>query len=250
MAKLNQVIAIQTGLKSESYAELTKINKAVQRSELFNGFVKNYRRMDDEGEDLPGEQKHVQMTSQDVIRSVKETISLFWATEARKEWSNTIAKADVVVDGSTVLSDVPVTYLLFLEKQLNDMRKLIDNFPVLDPNEDWQQDVNSGLFKSSPVLTHRTKKVQRPLVLYDATPEHPAQTQIISEDVLVGHWETIKHSGSLPRPVKQQMLQRADKLIRAVKEAREAANSIEEAAIPSTLSESLLNYLFAESGQS
>jgi hypothetical protein len=37
-------------------------------------------------------------------------------------------------------------------------------------------------------------------VLYDATEHHPAQTQLISEDVIVGWWETVKHSGAIPRP--------------------------------------------------
>ena len=55
----------------------------------------------------------------------------------------------------------------------------------LDPGSDWSVDPGTGLYKTDNTLTQRTKKVQRPITLYEATKEHPAQTQLITEDVIV-----------------------------------------------------------------
>ncbi len=41
MSKLNQIIAIEKGIKSRVYAGLTDLNKIVQKGELFNGFQKS-----------------------------------------------------------------------------------------------------------------------------------------------------------------------------------------------------------------
>jgi hypothetical protein len=76
-----------------------------------------------------------------------------------------------------------------------------------------------------PPRLNRTKKVQKPIVLYDATKEHPAQTQLITEDVVVGYWDTVKHSGALPAPRKKELMSRIEKLSQALKFAREKANA-------------------------
>ena len=83
----------------------------------------------------------------------------------------------------------------------------------------------------------------RPLVLYDATKEHPAQTQLVTEDIVAGYWNTVKYSGAMPAPQKVAMAERVEKLLRAVKEAREAANIIEEVPVPA-VSEFILRYVF------
>jgi len=49
-----------------------------------------------------------------------------------------------------LLADVPVTYLLFLEKQLTDLRTFVDKLPVLDPSVVWLQDPSSGDWRSEP----------------------------------------------------------------------------------------------------
>jgi hypothetical protein len=107
------------------------------------------------------------------------------------------------------------------------LHTFIDKIPTLDEADDWARDENSGLFKTAPIATQRTKKVQRPVVLYEATKEHPAQTSMITEDVVVGYWDTVKHSGALPGPRKQLLLERIENLSKAVKFAREQANVVE-----------------------
>jgi hypothetical protein len=162
---------------------------------------------------------------------------------ATKDYANCHASADVVLDGQVLIQNAPATYLLFLEKQLSDLHTFVDKMPTLDETDDWTRDENSTLFKTAAIPTQRTKKVQKPLVLYPATAEHPAQTQMITEDVVVGYWDTIKQSGALPVPRKQVLLERIEKLSQAVKFAREQANSVE--AEPQKVGGTIFTYLLS-----
>ncbi len=227
MPKLNQTIAIEKGVKSRVYGEITDMHKASQKAELFNGFVKTYRRKDEDGEDYPPERKKVQENAGNLLARIAELMTEYFDITATKDWANCHAVADVEVDGQVLLKDAPVTYLLFLEKQITDLHTFVDKLPELDEADDWLKDENSGLYKTAPTPTHRTKKVQKPIVLYEATKEHPAQTQMITEDVIVGFWDTVKHSGALPAPRKKLLLERIEQFSKAIKYAREKANSAE-----------------------
>lgn len=244
MAKLNQIIAIEKGVKSRAYSEIGELHKANQKAELFNGFSKQYQKKDEAGEDLPAERKKVQLNVIDTLMRLARISGDLFEVTARKDWTNSIAVSDVKIGEITILSKVPVTYLLFMEKQLTDLRTFIDNLPVLDEAERWTKD-SSGVYKSEQVTTHRTKKVQKPIVLYDATDKHPAQTQLIVEDIIAGHWVQEKHSGAIPAPEKQKLAEKVDSVLLAVKEAREAANNVDEVASPD-IGTAIFNYLFKE----
>ena len=72
-----------------------------------------------------------------------------------------------------------------------DVKAFITKLPVPDPAEKWHYDSGQDCLATDPTQTARIKKVQKPIVLYDATEHHPAQTQLITEDVLVGDWTQI-----------------------------------------------------------
>lgn len=242
MAKLNQIIAVEKGIKSRVYSEVGELDKAAQKPELFNGLVRTYEKKFEDDEELPGENKMVHYEVGNVLRLVRQLSTELFDITARKDWSNCEAKADVAVEGKVILTQVPVTYLLFLEKQLTDLRTLFGRLPTLDEGEAWTKDGSSGLYVTAPTTTHRTKKVQRPLVLYQATVEHPAQTQVITEDVLAGYWKQTKQSGAMPRVDRVKLVDRIEKLLQAVKAAREAANGIDEVKTPS-VGGPVFNYL-------
>jgi hypothetical protein len=90
-------------------------------------------------------------------------------------------------------------------------------------------------------VTNITKKVPNVLVLYEATPEHPAQVQAFNEDVRVGTRTTMLQSGMVSFQDKAKILNRIDKLLRAVKEARQRANDVDIAAIK--VAEAIFNYI-------
>ena len=245
MAKLNQIIAIEKGIKTRTYSEFTDLNKMAQKSELFNGFVKTYLPKEEDSETFPSENKRVQITASEALGKMSKMLSEVIHITARKDYSNCHAVADVTIDEKVVIANAPVSYLLFLEKQINDIRTFISNLPVLDSTEEWKIDENSGLFKTEQTQTHRTKKTVRPIVMYDATPEHPAQTQLINEDVIVGYWNQVKHSGGIPAPEKEEILARVEKFSDAIKQAREAANGIDEVISPDAGS-AMFNYILGE----
>src|SRR5258708_21846559 len=120
-AKLNQIIAIEKGTKSRSLQELTEAHHALQKPALLSGISRTYRPKDEEGEQLPSEATKVQIKSEEIIRKTSETLTKLFDVVATKDWANCQAKANVIVEGQKLLSDVPATYLLFLEKQLVDL---------------------------------------------------------------------------------------------------------------------------------
>lgn len=247
MAKLNQIIAIEKGIKSRVYGAITEIDKLAQKPDLFNGFVKSFQSKGEDGEKLPPESKRAQCLASDMLRAVERHTTELMQITARKDWTNCVAKASVKIGEDVILADVPVSYLLFLEKQLTDLHTLVARMPILDSGDDWKLDTVTGLHKTDPVQTHRTKKTQKPIVLYPATDKHPAQTQLVTEDELSGYWSATKFSGAMPRPDKLALQERIEKLLQAVKQAREAANGHDEVASPQ-VGNAIFEYLLPKEG--
>lgn len=241
--KLNQVIAIEKGTKSRSLQELTEAHHVLQKPPLLAGISRTYRPKDEEGEQFPPESTKVQVKAEEIIRQTTEALTKLFDVVATKDWANCKAKADVVVDGKTLLSQVPATYLLFLEKQLVDLHTFIKKLPVLDASESWIFDPSADCWATEPVQTLKTKKVPRNHVKAEATEKHPAQVEVYYEDVVVGTWRTIKFSGALPAKRINELLARVEKLQEAVKFAREEANGIEVE--EQKVGEKVLKYLFS-----
>lgn len=244
MAKLNQIVAVVSGKKTRNEKEFGDLNKLLQKHELFSGFNRTYEPLEQGGESLPPESKVAVKSVQEISSDAQAILVDTMDAVATQEKGNCGAKSDVLVDGDVVLSDVPIAVLLYLEKQLNDLHTFVGNFPTLDPAEQWKVDTNTGSYITDAVKAHRTKKIARPIVLYDATPEHPAQTQMIQEDVLAGYWTTIKNSTAIPASEKRAMLSRIGKLQEAVKVAREEANGID--VINFQIASPVLNYIFGK----
>jgi hypothetical protein len=241
--KLNQVIAIEKGTKSRSLQDLTEAHHNLQKTTLLAGISRTYRPKDEEDEQFPPESTRVQIRAEDMIRSTSETLTKLFDVVATKDWANCDAKADVVVDGKVLLSQVPATYLLFLEKQLVDLYTFVKKLPVLDASESWTFDLSADSWATEPVSTLKTKKVPRNHVKAEATEKHPAQVEVYYEDIVVGTWRTIKFSGALPARRVNELLDRVEKLQEAVKFAREEANNrdVTEQKIGATV----FHYLFS-----
>lgn len=242
MAKLNQIIAVCAGKKSHAASAITALYHTAQKEPLFCGLSKSYRPKDEEGERLPGESQKVQATVGGLIAEFRNTLSELWDVVATQEASNTTAKADIVVDGVTVLSGVPVTTLLFIEKQLTDVKTFVEKLPVLSASEDWTFNAESDCYATKMRETTRTKKVPRNHIKYEATKEHPAQVEMYTEDILVGYWQTTSFSGAIPATEKNGILARLRLLSDAVKAAREAANGAE--ATDTRIGRSLFDFVF------
>jgi hypothetical protein len=166
------------------------------------------------------------LVGEEALESMAEIWNEFVDWTATKDYGNTEAKADVVVDGVTLVPGAPVPFILFLEKQVTDFRTAIEKMPTLSEAEDWVYDEALGYYRTrEPVRSHKTKTTKKAIVLYDATKEHPAQTQLIDDVKTVGYWTGHKFSGALSAPRKKMLLKRTNDLLAALKIAREEANS-------------------------
>lgn len=245
MTKLNQIIAIEKGVKNKATRVETDLYHSLEKKQLFSGLARTYTPRDEEdGDQLPSESVFVQVKSEKVIEQLSEAITRVMDVTATKDWANTLTRADVKVDGRVVVPDVPVTTLMFLEKELEKLAAFVGRIPVLDPTLTWHYDTARGVYASEPVRTVRTKKVPRNHVLYEATTEHPAQVQMFTEDVIVGTWEKVEFSGALPADRVAAISSRIDKLRTAVKFAREEANGIDVNDV--LIGENVLDYLFSD----
>ena len=242
MTKLNQIVAVVNGVKTKTARTLTEVYQNLKKDQLFDGISRTYQPVDEDGETQPSEQKLVQATTNDSITIVKEALTNMFDVIYTQDVANGQAAANVVVDDKVLATKVPITYLLFLEKQLTDIHTFVNSLPVLDPAYEWTFDENRGAYATKPMSTNKTKKVFRNHVKSEATKEHPAQVEVYSEDVKIGEWATVKFSGAMPAMDKKKMLERVNKLSNAVKMAREEANSIE--IVNKAIAEALLEYIF------
>lgn len=243
MALLNQVIALVKGEKPRAENAFTKSYRDSQKTEPMTGISRTYRPKDEDGDQYPAEGNKVQVNADSLLTDVTSALSRLFDLTATLETGNTVAKADVVVDGQIILHDVPVTYLLFLEKKLVDLNTFVRTLPTLDPSVEWSYDEATATFRASAVETFKMKKIPKNHVKAEATDKHPAQVELFYEDVLVGYWTTTRFSGALEATRVRTLIDRVQKLQDAVKAARELANSREVPDV--TVSDKIFGYLFS-----
>ncbi len=249
IVRLNQIIAVRQGVKNDTHQALTKRYRLLDNKALLSGHSRTYTPHNDEDFVYPSETAKVQVSVEAQLAAIATDMTRLFDVTASLDWSNQKAVADVVlIDGGqpvTLLANVPVTYLLFLEKELVKLEALIRKLPVLDPTEQWEFDPASATFRSLPVGTVRTKKVRRNHVLAPATDRHPAQVESYTEDEPIGKWSTVKFSGCIPATRVNVLLDRVTALQAAVKFAREQANMA--AADDPRPGRIVFEYLFARS---
>jgi hypothetical protein len=244
MPKLCQIIAIEDGTRKNDYADLTKSHHTLQKTDLFSGHIATYAPLtEDPALKQPDQRKAIQQNAPEIVRLTQVALAEMWNVVATKDIGNCSAKADIVVDDAKLAAGVPVTNLLFLEKQLGDLRTFVSKLPVLDPSKEWEYDANKGTYVSKyPEQRIKTRKVHKSLVKIPPGPHTPGDAEIITVDEPEGTWTQIDMSTAYPRDVIRQMLDRISKLQAAVKSAREEANSI--MVEKSSFAESLLSYIF------
>jgi hypothetical protein len=225
--KLHQILAVAQGTKQRAQQAFTTFYHKVQKPEPFAGINRVYQPKDDEGEQLPSEYNRVQSDAKVLLQEVITQLAPMYNIVGDIDRTNMVAAASVIIDGKVILADAPVATLLWLEKQLADLRTVLAQLPTLDPQYTWSYDGARGQWTSPTLETTRSKKVLRNHVKAPATEKHPAQVDVYGEDVIVGKWSTQKLSGAM-QPTEVRALQdRLEKLRDAVKDARERANTVE-----------------------
>lgn len=243
MTKLNQIVAVEKGVKTAAQRALTDAYNAIQVDGPMTGLSRTYQPRTDDGETLPAESTKVQYTVADKLDEARSALVRLFDVTATKDYANASTAADVVIDGETLIADAPVPFLLFLEKWLTDMRTFVSKLPVLDPSIVWDEDEVSNLYRSRPVVTTRTRKTPKAHVLYQATDKHPAQVESFNVDEVIGDYTTVRFSGAITKTRRDELVARVDTLLRAVKFAREEANAAEVS--DETVGKDVFDFLFA-----
>jgi hypothetical protein len=240
--KLSQVLASEKLLKTNGYPRITQIYKTFQKASLFDGHSKTYRPKDEGDETLPPEKRVVQEHAADLLKEVVAYMVKLTDHEAAKDYANCSAKADVVLGGEVLISQAPATLLLFLEKQLRDLRAEVSKMPTLDAGQDWSYDDAIRMYKTPLVQNHKTKKIPTVIKKFDPTEHQPGQAEIFHEDRVVGYWETVNLSSAISASTQHLYLERIDALTEAVKHARSQVN--ETPAPEVTIGKKFFDYVF------
>lgn len=240
---LGQVVAIEKDVRKATMRQLTDAHHALQKPAMLEGLTREYQPRFEDGEQLPAERQRVQVTVKEMIDATRDALVRMLDSTAARDYTNASgsAVADVKVDGEVLIAKAPVPYLLYMEKQLTDLETFARKLPTHDPATDWTLESPRGVWKATPVQTSRTVQVPRANVIVPATPEHPAQVQGYTENVISGIWTLIKKTGAVPIAEQAALIDRIQKLQRAVHVAREEANRAE--AIEPQIGARVMEYL-------
>jgi len=245
VVRINQLIALERGRQDRVTAQLARHELSLRNPARLLGQTRRYERVVDDSPELPTDTTTVQVRVTDELENLKGALVGLFDVTATKARANCDARVDVTLEGQDepILMDVPVSYLLFLENQLAELRKLVRELPVLDPAERWTWDEASNAWVTAETVTLKPQKVLKSMITAPATDKFPAQVHVYSEDVPVGRWHTTKFSGALEATRVRELTDRIEKLLEAVKRAREEANSREVSWVES--GGPLLDYILA-----
>lgn len=240
---LGQVVAIESDVRKAAKRKLTDAYHGLDKPAMLEGITGEYTSAVDGGEELPGEELRVQATVEEMIAATRETlIAMFDATAAR-DFTNCAgtAHADIVVGENVLVPKAPVPYILWLDRQLDDLAAFVHRIPTHSPATLWELAEDRGVYKSLPVKTARQVPQHKVITLAEATAHHQAQAQLVAESVTVGTWTRIKFTGGVPVARREDMLRRIATLRVALHAAREQANRV--VAVEPVIGARVLSYL-------
>lgn len=153
----------------------------------------------------------------------------YWDVMFQKEATNQLAKADIVVDGVVVLKDMPVTFLLCMENRLKDLRPVFENIPTLAPGVAWTLDPSYGkhVYRAPITIDVKTREEVTYPHIFEPTDKQPGQYVTAKAQTNIGKYSTNEWSGLISSAEKARLLENFDKIIGAVKQARQRANNID-----------------------
>ena len=250
MGKLHEILAAEStvakawdALKEDTAGKF----KADKISQYFIGFVKSLK-MNEESlanQAIQDAAKTEKMLATNVLDTLDFALDRYAALEdiqVQKNMTNARATADVEVDGTKVLVNMPIDQLLGLESRLGTIRSLITAMPTLDASVNWTWDEQKGCWVSPASNTTKTERQITWFTASPATDKHPAQLKESTKDEVVGLFTEVKYSGCVTAVQKAEAILKIDKLIVAIKQARQRANDTDvvDAKIGKTLKDFIL----------
>ena len=231
MARIHEIVAVERQAQSVAAKLLQESVKTLGKDSLFRGATRTLRHASEDDRHFDTEEHHeLETTVGEVIDYTRESWANWVDLVYRKDLANGEAAADLVVDGNTIAENVPATTLLGLEAKLADFRKVFDAIPTLPAGTNWIPDEQSGegVWRSqNPEVTLKEVKIDEFQSIAAATEHHPEQVAKVQRKKTIGKYETNHKCGMMTSLEKAQQLQRLDKMLAAVKQARSRANGQE-----------------------
>jgi len=233
-AALHEILAVDASTKGEFEKIIAEAaNTFSKKADHFQGHHRKLKMKDAEREteELAGEtHKEMVTTVSQKLKYMSKACVKYFDVLLQKESTNQTAKADLIVDGETLVENAPATWLLGMEDRLKKVRSVLDDIPTLQPGVKWEADPTRGndIWRSAfPETKEKTEQTIKPFVLYEATKDHPAQVDKLVEHVVVGLFSIDRWSGAFSPAQKSAIMERVDKLIRGCMKARQRANKAE-----------------------
>lgn len=245
MAKLHELLSVEGDLEGIYKKILDETAQTfTKKVDRFFGAVRTMEWFEEGNPPVPAEHQALTTTVKDKLDYQKNAVIRYFDALLQKERTNQDARADIIIDGVPIASDLPATFLLGLESRLKRVREIYDKIPTLPPNIKWEKDETKGddiYSRVHPEEQLKTEKIFKVQVLYDATKEHPAQVEKIPETKNVGVYKKEVWTGLLSPADKLALLGKIDRLIQAVKKARQRANTTE--VVKLTIGKELFGYI-------
>lgn len=255
MGKLFEILAVEGDAQGRAVKLVTETTQVFKNKEnLFKGRKRtlNLFGKDPTKEDelTAVEQKDstvtkVESTVPDSLNYLGCILGNYWDVMYQKEATNQLAKADIEVDGLILMSKVPVTFLLCMENRLKDLRPVLEAIPTLAPGIMWRVDKDyqlSYVYRTPDMYDVKTKEDTEYRIVAQPTDKHPAQVVPVKAQFNVGRYTTIDWSGLISPAEKARLLEHFDKVLMAVKQARQRANNVD--AISYKVGDKLVGALF------
>lgn len=227
---LGEIVAVEKAARQSANKSTAGLFQAIQKPQLVTGFSQVYIPdvLDPEGRNAkPPKGDKLQVRSEEALKELARLLTPAWDMTAAKDYANCHAVADVIVEGveEPLLRDVPVTYLLSLEHQLDEVIGFFRALQVNDPAKDWDWRAEDLEFRTSePEVRLSVEKGQKALVLLPPTQYQAGQAIPVPDDHREGKWEITYFSGAVSRERKTALIERGEAAKAAVKQARERAN--------------------------
>jgi hypothetical protein len=243
---LHEILAVENDKENASKIILDEaVVTFTKKQDHFIGRLSTYQPFDESALDADESSKELDTTVYEKLDYAFISVVNSIDVTATKESANQLASSDVVLDGEVFFTALPATTLLTLETRLKRLFEVFKHIPTLAPGRKWERDGNKGKHiwvDSEPEAKFRTQRTTKHKILVEATEHHPAQVDKWQEDDRIGKYITTTWSGMIHPAQKSELLSRTNKLIAAVKEARQRANTqpIENVSIGSAIKKYLL----------
>ena len=227
MGKLHELLAVEPDLTGQANKVLAETLHVFSKGEFVQGMKKKHEVIVEGEDDFEPEAKEMVTTVPDRLKYTLESQARLIDASVSKEVTNTEAAADIIIDGAVVIN-LPATALLNLENKFKALREVVEKAPTLDAATKWiPEATQKNVFRSPEETKYRTRKIEDYRVIVPPTDKHPAQIAQTTVDRRVGKWITVYFSGAISSVQKSKWLAGLDKVLMAVKQARQRANCAE-----------------------